>query len=326
VRYQVSSPRAYHLLVLAPAAPDLGVPRLNAFDQSEPTTKEKALSLAQRFRSQFGTDCAIYRAPGRVNLIGDHTDYNDGYVMPAAIDLHCWIAALHRPDQKLVLASDNFQESYEIDLADDSERRSHSWHDYPVGVAMQLKRSGYRLQGANLLIRGDVPIGAGLSSSAAIEVATAYALMDLAGHTIDRIEMARISQKAENEFVGANCGIMDQFVSLHGRRDHALMLDCRSLEYELIPIPQSTMLVVCNTMVKHAVATGEYNRRREECEEALRLLSAVLPNLRALRDVNLEQLERHRSLLPETLWRRVHHVVSENGRVMNAAAAFRSAE
>src|SRR5437879_1827640 len=122
--------------------------------------------------------------------------------MPAAIDLHCWIAALHRPDQKLVLASDNFQESYEIDLADDSERRSHSWHDYPVGVAMQLKRSGYRLQGANLLIRGDVPIGAGLSSSAAIEVATAYALMDVAGHTIDRIEIARICQKAENEFVG----------------------------------------------------------------------------------------------------------------------------
>jgi galactokinase len=287
---------------------------------------EKTLSLAQHFRSQFGTDCRVYRAPGRVNLIGDHTDYNDGYVMPAAIDFHCWIAAQRRSDHKLVIKSENFQESYELDLSDDSERRSNSWHDYPVGVAMQLKRSGYRLQGANLLIRGEVPIGAGLSSSAAIEVATAYALMDIAGHTIDRIELARACQSAENEFVGANCGIMDQFVSLNGREDHALMLDCRSLEYELILIPKSATLVVCNTMVKHEVAAGEYNRRRADCDEAVRRLSAVLPNLRALRDVTLKQLERNRSLLPETLWRRAHHVISENGRVLNAAAAFRSAD
>lgn len=287
---------------------------------------EKARNLAERFRSQFGTESRVYAAPGRVNLIGDHTDYNHGYVMPAAIDFDCWVAAWKRSDHKLVVRSENFQGTHEVGLSHDAVRRSQSWHDYPVGVALQLEACGYQLQGGNLLIHSDVPIGAGLSSSAAIEVATAYALMDLSGHTINPIEMARICQKAENEFVGARCGIMDQFVSLHGRAGHALMLDCRSLDYEFISIPRSVTLVICNTMVKHAVASGEYNKRRAECEEAVRRLSAVLPNLKALRDLNREELDRHRSALTETLWRRACHVVSENARVLNAAATLRSGD
>jgi len=220
--------------------------------------------------------------------------------------------------------SESFSETAELDLDYLPTHGTGHWSDYPFGVAVKLEQAGHRLRGANLLVWGEVPVGAGLSSSAAIEVATAYALMDLSGHPIDREEMARICQKAENEFVGGKCGIMDQFISLHGRKGHALMLDCRSLEYELIPIPNDIALVMCNTMVKHSVASGEYNNRRAECEEAVNRLSAVLPNLHALREMNLEQLEQYRPLLSETLWHRAYHVVSENSRVPKAAAALRS--
>ena len=191
---------------------------------------------------------------------------------------------------------------------------------------MHLQRAGFHLQGTNLLIHGEVPIGAGLSSSAAIEVATAYALLSVSGCSIDRVQVARLCQEAENEFVGARCGVMDQFVSLHGRAGHALILDCRSLDYELLSIPDFVCLVICNTMVKHELASSEYNRRRAECEEAVRRLSEAVPGIRALRDLNPEQLERHRALLPETIWRRAQHVVSENARTLEAAAALRAGD
>jgi galactokinase len=287
---------------------------------------EQALSLAHRFHAKFGTGARIFRAPGRVNLIGEHTDYNDGYVMPAAIDLDCLVAAQLRSDHKLAIHSENFHQTYEIDLSHDLPLRSQTWRDYPIGVALQLKAFGYPLQGANLLIHGEVPLGAGLSSSAAIEVATACALLDISGCSLDRRQVARLCQKAENEFVGAQCGIMDQFVSLLGRKGHALLLDCRSLDYELIPIPTNVRLVICNTMVKHELASSEYNRRRAECEEAVQSLLPVLPGIRALRDVTPEQLGRHRLELPETVWRRACHVVSENARVLKTVAALRSGD
>ena len=287
---------------------------------------DRVLSLAQRFRSHFGTDARIYRAPGRVNLIGEHIDYNDGYVLPAAIDFDCWIAAQRRSDHKLVIHSENFHETFETDLSSNSALPCQTWSDYPVGVALQLQASGCRLSGANLLIHGEVPLGAGLSSSAAIEVATACALLDISGCPMDRMHRARLCQKAENEFVGAQCGIMDQFVSLHGRRGHALLLDCRSLEYEPVPIPADVRLVICNTMVKHEVAFSGYNRRRAECEEAVRRLAAALPGIRALRDVTPEQLDRDQSFLPPTIFRRARHVVSENARVLKAAVALRSGD
>ena len=287
---------------------------------------DRPLSLGERFRARFGTDARSYRAPGRVNLIGEHTDYNDGFVLPAAIDFHCLVAANRRPDHRLVVHSEDFHESCEIELSSDSISRSQTWSDYPVGVAMHLQRADFRLQGTNLLIHGEVPIGAGLSSSAAIEVATAYALLSVSGCSIDRVQVARLCQEAENEFVGARCGVMDQFVSLHGRAGHALILDCRSLDYELLSIPDFVCLVICNTMVKHELASSEYNRRREECEQAVRHLSEALPGISALRDLNMEQLERHRALLPETIWRRAHHVVSENARTLEAAAALRAGD
>jgi galactokinase len=265
----------------------------------------------------------VYRAPGRVNLIGEHTNYNDGFVMPAAIGFYCWVAASPRKDRRLVVLSEEFRDQAEVGLSSEALQPSHIWSDYSVGVAAQLEKAGFALTGANLLICGEVPIGAGLSSSASIEVATVLALAEESGLSIDRTRLARICQQAENDFVGMRCGIMDQFISPHGRANHALMLDCRSLQFELVPIPASVRLVVCNTGVKHKLAEGQYNRRREECEEAVRSLEKVLPGIRALRDVNLEQLEEYRGLPSEVAYKRAHHVVTENARVLDGMEALR---
>ena len=283
-------------------------------------------SIAEEFCAKFGVKPHIYRAPGRVNLIGEHTDYNDGFVMPAAIGFYCWVAAGPRRDQKLVISSDGFPGQIEVELSKTWPRPSRSWSDYSVGVAAQLEKEGFGLSGASLLIHGEVPIGAGLSSSASIEVATAIALAEESGLSIDRTRLARICQQAENEFVGMRCGIMDQFSSLHGRANHALMLDCRSLQFEFVPIPESVRLVICNTGVKHKLAGGEYNRRREECEEAVRSLAKVLPGIRALRDVSREQLEEHRALLSEVAYKRAKHIVKENERVLNGKEALRQGD
>ena len=286
----------------------------------------KAQALQAEFTAMFGGAAAVYRAPGRVNLIGEHTDYNEGFVLPAAIDLACWAAASRRGDDRLVLYSSNFGESVECGLGDQSLSPSGKWSDYPLGVARELQRSGYRLRGANLYVRGDVPLGAGLSSSAAIEVCVGYALLHLSGHAIDRARLALLCQRAENEFVGTRCGIMDQFIACHGEAGHAVLLDCRSLAHRAVRLPDQMQLVICNTMVKHALAAGEYNTRRAQCEEGVRLLAQVLPPIRALRDVTRSELEQHRSRLPETIYRRCRHVVTENERVHKLASALQSGE
>jgi galactokinase len=283
-------------------------------------------TIAERFRARFGGTPHIYRAPGRVNLIGEHTDYNDGFAMPAAIEFYCWVAASAREDRKLSIYSEEFSAAAEADLASGVSQPSKTWSDYPVGVALQLEQAGFRLRGANLLIESEVPIGAGLSSSAAIEVATALALAEQSGCSPDRVQLAQLCQRAENEFVGARVGIMDQFVSLHGQKDHALMLDCRALSFESLLIPDSVKLVISNTMVKHELASSEYNRRRADCEEAVRRLAGVLPGIRALRDVSLEQLEQHRGTLPDAIYKRALHIVTENARVLDSAEALRTGD
>jgi len=279
--------------------------------------------LRERFRSMFGAEPRIFRAPGRTNLIGEHTDYNDGFVMPAAIGLCCWIAASRRTDRRLVLHSENLAASSDVDLSSPSLSPAGSWSDYAAGVAVMLARAGFEPCGANLLISSDLPIGAGLSSSAAFEVATACALLDLSGLSVDRRRLARLCQQAENEFAGVRCGVMDQIASLQCRAGHFLLFDCRSLEFEQVPLPDGVSLVVCDTGVKHKLAAGEYNQRRSDCEDAVRRLAAVLPGIRALRDVSREQLERHKSVLPERTYRRARHVVLENARVVQAAEALR---
>lgn len=264
----------------------------------------------------------VYRAPGRVNLIGEHTDYNDGFVMPAAIDLFTYAAIKARQDRRLRIHSESFSEVVEHDLDEANPAATGHWSDYVRGVVAILERAGYRLKGADLSIRSDVPIGAGLSSSAAVEVAAAYALLDYSGHEIDRLQLAKLCQQAENEFVGMRCGIMDQFAACFGRAGHALMLDCRSLEYRLLPLPGDARLVVCNTMVKHELASSEYNRRRLECEAASLHFNFAQQGLGVLRDVTLTDLERDGVDLDDVLFKRSRHVVSENARVLKAASAL----
>jgi galactokinase len=285
-----------------------------------------ASKLRSDFRERFGTDARVTRAPGRVNLIGEHTDYNDGFVMPAAIEHGVWIAIAPRADRKLRAYSQNFSESAEVDLDESHPRPRGDWSDYVQGIAVMLQNAGYQLRGANLLIFGDLPIGSGLSSSAAIEVAAGLALLANSGSTINRVELAKLCRRSENEFVGAHVGIMDPFISCNGRAGHALMLDCRSLDHRLLPIPNGVDLVICNTMVKHALATGEYNTRRAECEEGVRRLSQFLPQVLALRDISIEDLDRYGKDLPENIYKRCRHVVTENARVRDAAAALEKAD
>jgi galactokinase len=263
-----------------------------------------------------------FRAPGRVNLIGEHTDYNAGFVMPAAINVSAHAEVTPREDRKLQIHSDNFEDEVEIDLDDATLKARRHWSDYPVGVAVMLERAGHRLRGARLEIKSDVPMGSGLSSSAAIEVSVACALAANSDLEIDRKELALLCQKAENEFVGARVGIMDQFVALFGEEQRALLLDCRSLEYKLLPIPDTVRLVVCNTMVKHELASNEYNKRREECEEGVEHFAKFLPHVQALRDVTQEEFERFGGDLPEVIQRRCRHVITENARVLAAADAL----
>ena len=264
----------------------------------------------------------IHRAPARVNLIGEHTDYNDGFVMPAAIDLCTQVAIKHRNDRKLMIASENLSETVEFDLDEPAPRARGHWSDYVRGVAVTLEQAGCRLRGADLAIRSDVPIGAGLSSSAALEVATGYAMLETSGIEIDRVELAKLCQQAENEFVGMRCGIMDQFTSCCGQAGTALMLDCRSLEYRLLPLPGGVRLVICNTMVKHELGSSEYNTRRAECEEGVKHFANLLPDIQALRDVPVNDLERCGHNLNQVTYKRCRHVVTENARVMEATAAL----
>lgn len=283
-----------------------------------------AHEISERFQLIYGTSArAIFRAPGRVNLIGEHTDYNDGFVMPAAINFYAYSAIAGRADRMLSIHSEQFGETVEFDLSQVAVPPRKHWSDYVRGVAAVLQNEGYPLTGANLLIDGRVPIGSGLSSSAAIEVATALALTTLGGVTIPLLEVARLCQRAENEYTGARCGIMDQFVSCFGRQGHALMLDCRSLEATYLQLPPSVRLVICNTMVRHELAAGEYNERRASCERAVKAIGKVLPDLRALRDLTLENLEHHRSLLTDVDFRRCRHVIKENARVKDAAEALK---
>ena len=280
--------------------------------------------VIEAFRAEFGRHPAVVaRAPGRVNLIGEHTDYNDGFVLPVAIDRALYVAAAPREDDAVRLVALDFGQRSAFSLARIEFDRDQPWSNYPRGVAWVLQRRGYQLRGLEACIHGDVPIGAGLSSSAAIEVAVASAFQSLGGLHIGPVELALAAQEAENRFVGMQCGIMDQFISVSGRRGHALLLDCRSLEHDLVPLPQGCSVVVANTMEQRGLVDSEYNRRRSECEEGTRLLRQFLPGIRALRDVTEADLERHHSALPETVHRRCRHVVTENARVLEAASSFR---
>lgn len=292
--------------------------------------------LRGEFAQRFGGEPAFYQAPGRVNLIGEYTDYNGGFVMPAAIGFFTTVAIRPRSDRRLRVHSLNIAKTVELDLetlrtTQLPRRGQPHWSNYVAGVARSLLLHGVDLQGADLLIHGEVPIGSGLSSSAALELACALALADTAGASLEPQTLALLCQQAENQFVGTRCGIMDQFASACGRAGHALLIDCRSTEYRLLPLEAqmrspddlaAVRLVICNTEVRHHHASGEYNRRREQCELAVQYLNGIAGSVTSLRDVSLEMLQAQRGGMKDVIFRRSRHVVEENARVEGAAQAL----
>ena len=278
-------------------------------------------ALGSRFRTRFGGSPRVFRAPGRVNLIGEHTDYNDGLVMPLALDRSTWVAAAPRADQRIILHSEHAGETATLAI-EEHPSRTGTWRDYAAGVVAALVSHGVPVPGADVLVASDVPAGAGLSSSAAFEVGLAIALLDIAGTTIDATTLARLCQRAENEVVGAPCGIMDQYSACHAREGTALLLDCRSVQHRMIPLPTDMRVVACNSMVRHSIASGEYNRRRQECRDAVAALAARHPAIASLRDVSPEDLEGVRDLLDGVLFRRTRHIVTENMRVEEMGRAL----
>jgi galactokinase len=289
------------------------------------TDDHQLTDLRQSFSRQFPAHKAlprIFRAPGRTNLIGEHTDYNDGFVFPAAIDRATLISIAPQKDRTLKIHSEHFNETIEFNLDETNANPRKHWSDYVRGVAIILQKIGIAVSGAEILIRSDVPLGAGLSSSASLEVAAAFALIALANGDLPNLEIAKLCQRAENEFVGAHVGIMDQFVACFGKSNHAIFLDCRSLAHEAVPLPKEIRLIMCNTMVKHEIASGAYNQRRKNCEDAVATLKKVIPNIRTLRDVTPDQLQQHSQLLSDVLFRRARHVVTENARVLSTREAL----
>ena len=283
--------------------------------------------LAREFIKCFGSQPRIFSAPGRVNLIGEHTDYNEGFVLPMAIDRRTYVAIASRNDRVVRAKSLVLKDDDEFDLDDRSWGAESKWIRYVAGVAWTLIDRGLNLAGADLLIDSDLPIGGGLSSSAALEVATGKALTSIADVTIDNVALAQAAQLAETVFAGAKVGIMDQLTAVLGRKEHALLIDCRSLEVRPISLGNlKATMVVCNTNVKHDLASSAYNERRAECEEGVQRLQHKLPHIRSLRDVTLDEFLKYEIQLPEPVRRRCRHVVTENDRTLKAADALASGE
>lgn len=289
-------------------------------------TQVDVAALERAFVEQFGRRPAIVRAPGRVNLIGEHTDYNGGWALPLAIERGVWAAVAPRGDRKVVLRSGGDGRSVTFDLDDRSAVPLRDWSDYGHGVALALERAGHRLVGADLLISGTLPLGGGLGSSAALEVAIGYGLLHAAGIAVDPLSLARACQSAENDFVGLRCGIMDQYASCMGVAGHALSLDCRQMASRPILLPGSVAVVVCNTMVRHELTRSAYNERRRECERGVAILSTRVAGISSLGEMTADDLEANRGRLPEVTYRCCRHVISENARARAAAAALEAGD
>lgn len=275
--------------------------------------KEKVLS---DFKKNFGGEPTIVRSPGRVNIIGEHTDYNNGFVLPAAIDKAIYVAVSARKDYAIKLFSGEFNESFETSLSE-LKPTDKGWPNYILGVADQLKKGNYKISGFNLAIDGDVPIGSGLSSSAALECATGFALNEIFKLNISKKELAFIGQKAEHSFAGVRVGIMDQFASIFGRKDHVIKLDCQSLDYEYVPLKlEGYKILLLNTNVKHSLGSSEYNTRRAQCEQGVAWVKEHHPEVNSLRDVSMEMLHQHVEPRDQLIYRRCKYVVEEKERLL----------
>jgi galactokinase len=282
-------------------------------------------AVGRAFGERYGRAARIFRAPGRVNLIGEHTDYNGGFVLPMAIERETVVAAALRPDRTVRAYSAGLGEELSFDLDRPHPPRRGIWLDYVEGVAQALESRGIKLSGADLYIDSDVPAGAGLSSSAALEISVGLALARVSGQEVDGVTLALAGQQAEHTYVGTLCGIMDQFVAALARERHALLIDCRSLEAEPVPLDTTgAAFVVADTRVKHELSSSEYNVRRAECVRGVELLREHLPGILELRDVSVADFRRHADVLPDPILRRCRHIVTENERTLGAAHALRA--
>lgn len=280
-------------------------------------------SIEKIYKNIFTDEPLLFRSPGRLNLIGEHTDYNMGFVLPAAIDKAIYFAISPRTDTMCKLFAADLNEAYEFSL-ENLSKSPKSWANYLIGVVDQLIKAGHKLKGFNCVFGGDIPIGAGLSSSAAIEAGLAFALNHLFDLGIDKLSLVKLAQKAENEFVGVNCGIMDQFINIFGESGNALRIDCRSLEYELVPFDYDNISVVFfNTNVSHSLASSKYNLRREECNKGVEIIKKEFPTVTSLRDVNSEMLETLKAEMEPLTYRRCKYVVGENERLLKACDALK---
>jgi galactokinase len=268
----------------------------------------------------------VVRAPGRVNLIGEHTDYNDGYVLPVAVDKAAWLAvAPHYEPWATVRALDmgGDEKTFPVDRVPSS---SGGWADYPMGVVWAFLERGMQLTGIKSVLTSDVPVGAGMSSSAAVELAFAFSWNELSKLKIDLPNLALLCQLAENKYVGVNCGIMDQMISACGKAGHAMMLDSRSLERKYFSMPDGVAILVADSMVRRSLSTSEYNTRRAQCEQAVNILAQDLPNVKALRDVSIDELMQYQHQMPDVVYRRARHVVTENDRVLKLSRKLAAGE
>jgi galactokinase len=274
-----------------------------------------AENIRSKFKSKFNEEPLLVRSPGRVNIIGEHTDYNNGFVLPAAVDKAIYVAVTKRDDDTIKLYSDDFDELVEFKLKELKPEKGR-WSNYILGVVDQLLQHGHKLKGFNLSFGGDIPIGAGMSSSAAVECSTIFALNEIFKLNVSTLDMVKWSQKAEHKFSGVMSGIMDQFASMYGKKDHVLKLDCLTLDYEYIPLKlDGIKIVLLNTNVKHSLASSEYNTRRAECERGVALVKEHHPEVNSLREVSLSMLNEHVAPVDEIIYQRCRYVVEENMRL-----------
>lgn len=285
--------------------------------------------IVSEFQAQFSsTDSpSIFRAPGRVNLIGEHTDYNLGFVFPIALEMSCYVAVAPAKHGDLRIYSRNLQQQFSLPAATaGAAARSGEWHDYVIGVAQQLQWAGVPIASADLWIASEVPTGAGLSSSASLEVATALALLHIANRTMEPIEVARLAQRAETQFVGMPCGIMDQYASVFGREHSAIQIDCRSLTHQYVQLPSSVAIVAVNSLVKHELGTSAYRDRVQECRQAVEAISQLRPEVASLRDISLADFSALQDSVPLLPRRRARHVISDSQRVLDFGLAAQAGD